>query len=582
MNSRFLVALLALFLVTPEAFAQSSSQGSQSRGSGKSYGAVPGAGAGARGSAPKFKATPSGSSGRSSGRSSGSSSSPSSQIRPTAPQEVVRTPEIIAFEQLREEIQQNRSKIDQLTRNMPIGFPEQRKKAKDLIEVLKKANEEKEAAFKGKAMAAFVSSPSPDPISTQVMLQELRSHLPGAPGFNPDIALEIVRVLQTKQAFASNPFVLRLAFDMNFATENFEDADKAMVKLEGFADNLTPDERLNLQDDRDSLDDTRKKFQREIKIRRLEASTNDLPRVLLKTTEGDIVVELFENHAPNTVANFIQLVTKKYYDGKTFYLSRPGAYSVTGSPTNDSKGNAGYYIKCECYNQEIRHHFRGTLTMLVDKETRDKGSAQFLITHQPPKNRNYDGTYTAFGRVLDGMDVLLKLKQADPKRPGVGLGISGIIHAEVIRSRSHDYSPDIIRIPGVSPYSVADGASGSGTSDGWPADVPNPTGSPNSGSGTATDPAGSGTTDSSGTTNGSGTTATVDSGNGSGTTATVDSGNGSGTTATTDSGNGSGSTQQPTAGSDTTAQTDSGSEADPDGDAIPGPFQLYLKNKDDN
>src|SRR5262249_22002686 len=62
----------------------------------------------------------------------------------------------------------------------------------------------------------------------------------------------------------------------------------------------------------------------EVEIRAKEAKANDLPRVRFATTKGDIEIELFENDAPNTVANFIELVEKKYYDGLKFHRVIPG------------------------------------------------------------------------------------------------------------------------------------------------------------------------------------------------------------------------------------------------------------------
>jgi len=207
------------------------------------------------------------------------------------------------------------------------------------------------------------------------------------------------------------------------------------------------------------------KYQQELMIRRLESNTDDLPRVLLVTTEGDILIELFENHAPNTVANFIHLVRdQKFYDGKLFHLVKPGEYAMSGSPTGDGMGDAGYRIPCECYDEKIRSHFRGTLSMMAP--TKDRGGSQFFITQQPNPH-TYDGKYTAFGRVIEGMDVVLKLQYVDKTSSMASTsGVSKITRAEVVRARSHTYMPKkVVQADSGFPGLNSPAMSGSGTGD---------------------------------------------------------------------------------------------------------------------
>ena len=185
------------------------------------------------------------------------------------------------------------------------------------------------------------------------------------------------------------------------------------------------------------------KYQQELMIRRQEAGNDDLPEVLIQTSEGDIKVQLFENHAPNTVANFIHLIRdQKFYDGKLFHLVKPGEYAVTGSPNGDGMGDAGYRIACECDGDKIRSHFRGTLSMMAP--SKDRGGSQFFITQQPNPH-TYDGKYTAFGRVIDGMDVVLKLNTID-RTAGIASAsnASKIVRVEVTKARDHSYMPEKI------------------------------------------------------------------------------------------------------------------------------------------
>ena len=171
-------------------------------------------------------------------------------------------------------------------------------------------------------------------------------------------------------------------------------------------------------------------------IRDTEAKADDLPRVLLKTNKGDIVIELFENQAPNSVANFISLVKKGFYNGLSFHRVLPGFMAQGGDPKGDGTGGPGYSIACECGRPDHRLHFRGTLSMA--HRGRDTGGSQFFLTFVPTPH--LDGKHTAFGRVIDGMDVLTKLQRRDPGDPEAPRA-DKIIEAKVLRQRGHQYVP---------------------------------------------------------------------------------------------------------------------------------------------
>ena len=175
---------------------------------------------------------------------------------------------------------------------------------------------------------------------------------------------------------------------------------------------------------------------KEAPIRAAEAKADDLPRVLMKTSKGDIVIELFENEAPNAVANFISLVDKGYYDGLDFHRVLGGFMAQGGCPTGDGTGGPGYNIPCECHQPNARKHFRGTRSMA--HAGRDTGGSQFFLTFVPTKH--LDGVHTAFGRVISGYDVLGKLQRRDPSRQGQP-DADKIISAQVTRKRDHDYVP---------------------------------------------------------------------------------------------------------------------------------------------
>ena len=186
----------------------------------------------------------------------------------------------------------------------------------------------------------------------------------------------------------------------------------------------------------DNLPYYREAWQREKALREVEAKANDLPRVLLITTQGEIEVELFENEAPNTVANFISLVEKGFYNGVPFHRVIPHFMAQTGDPTGTGLGGPGYRIACECYRPDYRIHFRGSLSMA--HRGRDTGGSQFFICFMP--QQHLDGKHTVFGRVVRGFEVLSKLKRRDPEDPNPAEP-DRILEAKVLRKRDHPYQP---------------------------------------------------------------------------------------------------------------------------------------------
>lgn len=169
--------------------------------------------------------------------------------------------------------------------------------------------------------------------------------------------------------------------------------------------------------------------------RQAEAKADDLPRVLLKTTKGDILLELFENEAPNTVANFITLVEQGFYNGLTFHRVIPGFVAQGGCPKGDGTGGPGYQIADECTGPNARLHFRGSLSM-ANAGPNTNGS-QFFITYTPTSHLN--GKHTVFGRVISGMDVVEKLQPRNPEAPNPP-DPDKIISATVVRKRPHPYA----------------------------------------------------------------------------------------------------------------------------------------------
>jgi cyclophilin family peptidyl-prolyl cis-trans isomerase len=184
------------------------------------------------------------------------------------------------------------------------------------------------------------------------------------------------------------------------------------------------------------MDEYEDLWAKESAIRAEEAKADDLPRVKLTTNKGEITLELFENQAPQTVANFLTLVKQGFYNGSPFHRVLPGFMAQGGAKDDEGQGGPGYSIACECYRPDYRRHFRGTLSMA--HAGRDTGSSQFFLTFVPTPHLN--GRHTAFGRVIEGMEVLGDIQRRSPQHQQNAPAADKIIKAEVIRERPHEYT----------------------------------------------------------------------------------------------------------------------------------------------
>jgi cyclophilin family peptidyl-prolyl cis-trans isomerase len=176
---------------------------------------------------------------------------------------------------------------------------------------------------------------------------------------------------------------------------------------------------------------------KEQEIREKEKATDDLPRVKFTTTAGDMVMELYENEAPETVGNFVSLIEAGFYNGLVFHRVLGGFMAQGGCPKGNGTGDAGYKIYCEAEKPEHRRHFRGTLSMA--HAGKDTGCSQFFICFTPQEG--LDGKHTAFGRVIEGFDTLAKIQRIDPSEKNAEVTPTKILKAEVLRKRDHKYLP---------------------------------------------------------------------------------------------------------------------------------------------
>ena len=230
----------------------------------------------------------------------------------------------------------------------------------------------------------------------------------------------------------------QLALNFNgvgrYATHDFEGAVMVLKEAEA-AGVIIPNLGGQYLDSAEQYIDFWKKEQA---IRAKEdAATGDaqLPIVKLSTSKGDIEILLFEDEAPNAVANYISLIEKKFYDGTKFHRVIPGFMAQGGDPNSRDNpaeagsGGPGYSIPCECELENARLHFAGSLSMA--HAGKDTGGSQFFLTHLPTPHLN--GKHTVFGRVIKGLDVVEALEVDDD-----------IKSAAVVRKRKHEYTPKTI------------------------------------------------------------------------------------------------------------------------------------------
>jgi len=131
-------------------------------------------------------------------------------------------------------------------------------------------------------------------------------------------------------------------------------------------------------------------------------------RLVLNTTQGTIVVEMRPDLAPNHVARICELVRDGFYDGVVFHRVIDGFMAQTGDPTGTGSGGSGKKLKAE-FSREP--HVRGTVSM-ARSQSPDSGDSQFFICFGDAPWLN--GQYTVWGKVVEGMDNVDKIKRGEP------------------------------------------------------------------------------------------------------------------------------------------------------------------------
>ena len=135
-----------------------------------------------------------------------------------------------------------------------------------------------------------------------------------------------------------------------------------------------------------------------------------MTKATIKTAKGDMKVEFYDKDTPGTVANFVKLSKEGFYNGLSFHRVIPDFVVQGGCPKGDGTGGPGYNIKCEL-DGENQYHDRGVLSMA--HAGRDTGGSQFFICHNRSNTQHLDRQHTAFGKVVEGLEVIDEIQAGD-------------------------------------------------------------------------------------------------------------------------------------------------------------------------
>jgi peptidyl-prolyl cis-trans isomerase B (cyclophilin B) len=135
-----------------------------------------------------------------------------------------------------------------------------------------------------------------------------------------------------------------------------------------------------------------------------------MSRCIIKTEKGDMFVELYDQDAPKTVANFVKLSQSGFYNGLTFHRVIPNFVIQGGCPKGDGTGGPGYAIPCELTGNN-QFHDRGVLSMA--HAGRNTGGSQFFVCHSRQNTAHLDRNHTCFGKVVQGIEVIDQIKVGD-------------------------------------------------------------------------------------------------------------------------------------------------------------------------
>lgn len=131
---------------------------------------------------------------------------------------------------------------------------------------------------------------------------------------------------------------------------------------------------------------------------------------------GTIKIELYPEYAPNTVANFVNLIEDGFYDGLTFHRLVPGFVLQGGDPLGNGTGGPGYTIAGEFvangYAKNTLSHEKGIISMARSSDYNSAGSQFFIVLDDSAKT-SLDNLYAGFGKVIEGMDIIEKIEKEE-------------------------------------------------------------------------------------------------------------------------------------------------------------------------
>jgi peptidyl-prolyl cis-trans isomerase B (cyclophilin B) len=135
-----------------------------------------------------------------------------------------------------------------------------------------------------------------------------------------------------------------------------------------------------------------------------------MKHAIITTDKGTMKAELYADETPGTVANFEKLAQMGFYDGLNFHRVIPDFVIQGGCPNGTGAGGPGWTIPCET-SAPRQYHDRGVLSMA--HAGRNTGGSQFFICHNRENTQHLDGRHTAFGKLVDGFEVLDAIRAGD-------------------------------------------------------------------------------------------------------------------------------------------------------------------------
>lgn len=204
------------------------------------------------------------------------------------------------------------------------------------------------------------------------------------------------------------------------------------------------------------LDRLEEDFEIETQQRELDAMV-ELPTVKFETTQGDFVIELFYRDAPSTISHLLGLVESGFYDGMEFTQVIDEILALTGDPIGNGLGNSGQFLIDESQGEDGRRRaLRGSVVMakLPTEQNNfipNSASSQFAILYLPRPDVHRQ--QTIIGRVIQGMDVVSRVRRIDPskekKKGDIEVPADQILRAEVLSKPDETITPKYVNLRGL-------------------------------------------------------------------------------------------------------------------------------------